>query len=187
MVRTYKHEAMEFDAVEQAAFVAQITRHQSMLRSYIIALMPGVDGVDDVLQQTNLVLWKKRTSFQTGTNFRAWASAIARFEVMAHRRKMLRFSKLMMSEELSEMLARHCEEPPDEVDERLRALDKCLGRLRESERELLEHRYFSKGTLDDFAARCMRPPESLKVTLFRIRAALRKCINSELAIDRARL
>ena len=178
---------MGLDALEQAAFVAQITRHQSMLRSYIISLMPGVEGVDDVLQQTNLVLWEKRASFRVGTNFRAWASAIARYEVKTHRRKMLRFSKLMLSEELSEMLANHCEAPPDEVDARLHALDKCLGRLRESERELLDHRYFSKGTLDDFAARCDRPPESLKVTLFRIRAALRKCINGELAIDRARL
>lgn len=178
---------MASDFTEQAAFVAQITRHQSMLRSYIISLMPGVEGVDDVLQQTNLVLWEKRTNFRLDTNFRAWAVAIARYEVKAHRRKMLRFSKLMLSEELSETLAQHSEAPPDEVDDRHRALEQCIGRLRESDRELLDHRYFSKGTLEDFAARCGRPPESLKVTLFRIRAALRKCISSELAIDRARI
>jgi DNA-directed RNA polymerase specialized sigma24 family protein len=40
--------------------------------------------------------------------------------------------------------------------------------------------------VDHFAARCGRPVESLRVTLFRIRAALRKCINDELAINRAR-
>ena len=171
---------------ELAAFVAQITRHQSMMRSYIISLMPGVDGVDDVLQQTNLVLWEKRESFQQGSNFRAWACAIARYEVKSHRRRMRRFSKLMLSDDLSEMLAGHCEAPPDEVDERHRALDRCLGRLGESERELIDHRYFSKETLDEFAARCGRPADSLKVTLFRIRAALRKCINGELAIKRAR-
>lgn len=177
---------MSLDAHEQAAFVAQITRHQSMMRSYIIALMPGVEGVDDVLQQTNLVLWKKREQFETGSNFRAWACAIARYEVKSHRRSMLRSLKPMLSEELSEMLASHCEEPPERVEERLCALNRCLGHLKEGERELIEHRYFSGGTLDDLATRYGRPPESLKVTLFRIRAGLRKCINGELAIARTR-
>mgnify|MGYP000113776971 CR=1 FL=1 len=35
--------------------------------------MPGMDGVDDVLQETNVVLWEKRATFEPGTNFRAWA------------------------------------------------------------------------------------------------------------------
>lgn len=177
---------MALDATEQAAFVSQITRHQTMLRSYIISLMPGVDGVDDVLQQTNLILWEKRETFRPGSNFRAWACTIARFEVKTHRRKMLRFGKLMLPEDISEMLAEHCEALPKEIDERQEALGRCLGKLGENERQLIEQRYFAKGTLNEFAARCGRPPESLRVSLFRIRAALRKCINGEIAVSRAR-
>lgn len=177
---------MALDATAQAAFVSQITRHQAMLRSYIISLMPGVDGVDDVLQQTNLVIWEKRDKFREGSNFQAWACTIARYEVKSHRRKMLRFGGLMLSEDLADMLAQHSELPPGEVDERHEALGRCLNRLRESERELINHRYFARGTLDDLATRCGRPVESLRVTLFRVRAALRKCINGELVVNRAR-
>jgi RNA polymerase sigma-70 factor (ECF subfamily) len=176
---------MSLDAIQQAEFVGQITRHQSMLRAYIISLMPGMDGVDDVLQETNIVLWEKRSNYQPGTNFRAWACAIVRLEVKTHRRKMLRLGKVILDEDLADQLAEHCEAPPAEVEERLRALNQCLGHLKEKERQLVEHRYFSKLSLEGFSASCGRPVESLRVSLFRLRAALKKCINGELAIKRA--
>jgi RNA polymerase sigma-70 factor (ECF subfamily) len=177
---------MPLDVTQQAEFVGQITRHQAMLRAYIISLMPGMDGVDDVLQETNLVLFEKFGTFQPGTNFRAWACAIARLEVKAHRRKLLRQGCLMLDEDLAEQLAEHTAALPNDLDERLRALNRCLGRLDENERELIEHRYFSKLTLEGFSARCGRPVESLRVSLFRIRAALRKCIKGELTINSVR-
>ncbi len=37
--------------------------------------------VDDVLQNTNVVLWTKRNEFKHGTNFLAWAFNIARYQV----------------------------------------------------------------------------------------------------------
>ena len=177
---------MSLDVTEQAEFVGQITRHQTMLRAYIISLMPGMDGVDDVLQETNLILWEKRASFRSGTNFRAWACAIARLEVKAQRRKLLRLGKVMLDEDLIEELSERGSASPAEVDERLGALNRCIGRLEEKERQLIEHRYFSKLPLGEFAIRCGRPVESLRVSLFRIRAGLKKCISSDMAIHRAR-
>lgn len=177
---------MPLDITQQAEFVRQITRHHAMLRAYIISLMPGMDGVDDVLQETNVVLFEKFATFQPGTNFWAWARAIARLEVKVHRRRLRRQECLMLDEDLAEQLAEHTAALHNDLDERLRALDRCLGRLAENERELIEHRYFSKLTLEGFAARCGRPVESLRVSLFRIRAALRKCIKGELAINSVR-
>ena len=98
---------MSLDAIQQAEFVGQITRHQSMLRAYIISLMPGMDGVDDVLQETNIVLWEKRSNYQPGTNFRAWACAIARLEVKTQRRKMLRLGKSLLDEDLQWLAPGH--------------------------------------------------------------------------------
>ena len=47
---------MELNATQQAEFVSQIAKHQAALHAYIISLMPGIDGVDDVLHETNMVL-----------------------------------------------------------------------------------------------------------------------------------
>ena len=177
---------MEVNVREQAEFVGQITSHQSALRAYIIALMPGMDGVSDVLQEVNVILWEKQATFRTGSNFRAWACSIARLEVKVHRRRMAQQNRILLDEDLARQLAEHCEIDVVEMDHRQRALEKCLGRLNEKERGLIEQRYFSKCTLEAFAIRCNRPVESLRVSLFRIRAALKNCINGELAITRFR-
>jgi RNA polymerase sigma-70 factor (ECF subfamily) len=177
---------MDFDAAQQAEFVGQIARHQAALHSYIISLMPGADGVDDVLQETNLVLWEKRRTFEPGTNFRAWACAIARFKVMGHRRKLAQLGFQLFDEDLADQLATECEAQPEEFDERLRAMEQCLSRLGEKERGLIEHRYFSGSALDEYALGRGTSVESLRVSLFRIRAALKKCILGQLTIHRSR-
>ena len=178
---------MELDPTQQAEFVSQIARHQAALQAYIISLMPGVDGVDDVLQETNLVLWEKRKTFEPGSNFRAWACAIARFRVMGHRRKLARLGFQLFDDALAEQLATECEAEPEELTDRIRALEHCLGRLPDKERALIDNRYFSDSHLDDYAAQCGRPVESLRVSLFRIRAGLKKCITGELTLYRNRL
>lgn len=177
---------MADEVQEQAQFVGLIARHQAALHAYIISLMPGVDGVDDVLQETNLVLWEKRKTFREGTNFRAWACQIARYKVMSHRRKLAHRGQLAFDEDLAEMLADECGAEPEELEARMEALRKCLGRLRDPERELIEHRYFTDATLDEYAGERGQSAEGLRVTLFRIRAALKKCIKSELNIQRVR-
>ncbi|MCW1886187.1 sigma-70 family RNA polymerase sigma factor [Luteolibacter flavescens] len=170
----------------QAEFVCQIARHQASLHAFIISLMPGVDGVDDVLQETNMVLWQKRETYEPGTDFRAWACTIARFKAMAHRRRVAKLGVRSFEDDLLELLATESEAGPDELEEKLRALEKCLGRLDEPERGLIEHRYYTATGLEDFSAKCGRPVESLRVSLFRIRAALRKCISGEIAIAHLR-
>ena len=177
---------MELNATQQAEFVSQIARYQSALHAYIISLMPGMDGVDDVLQETNLVLWEKRRTFEPGSNFRAWACAIARFRVMGHRRKLARQGFQLFDDDLAEQLATECEAEPEELSERVHALEHCLGHLQEKERALIEFRYFSDSQLEEYAAQCGRPVESLRVSLFRIRAALKKCITGELTLYRTR-
>jgi len=171
---------MAEDIHKEAAFVGLIARHQASLHAFIISLMPGVDGVDDVLQETNLVLWEKRRAFKEGTNFQAWACQIARYKVMSHRRKMANLGHRMFDDELASQLAEESEARPDELEARMAALKNCLGRLREDDRQLLDHRYISKAGLDEFAKKCGRSVESLRVTLFRVRAALKKCITAEL-------
>ena len=178
---------MESEITQQAEFVGQIARHQAALHAFIISLMPGMDGVDDVLQETNIVLWEKRSSFQPGTNFRAWACTIARFKVMAHRRKLANLGVPLLDDDLAEQLAAECETDPEELQQRMDALRKCMGRLGEDERRLIEHRYFSGAPLEHFAEECGRGVDSLRVSLFRIRAGLKKCIMGELNVRASRI
>ena len=177
---------MDNDAARQAEFVGLIARHQAGLHAFIISLMPGTDGVDDVLQETNIILWEKRKSFETGTNFMAWACKIARYKVMNHRSRMAKFNHVCIDPGLAESLTESIDFRPEHMDTRMEALRHCLGRLPDEQREMIERRYIKETSLTEHASHVGRSPDSLKVTLFRIRAALKKCISGELNLERAR-
>ena len=67
--------------IGSAVFVELLTQHQRKLYGYIYTLVPNATDSDDLLQETNLVLWKKRSEYKLGTNFMAWACRIAFFNV----------------------------------------------------------------------------------------------------------
>ncbi|NWK55073.1 sigma-70 family RNA polymerase sigma factor [Verrucomicrobiaceae bacterium N1E253] len=165
----------------QREFVGLITQHQVSLRAYIISLMPGMDGVSDVLQETNLVLWEKRKSFEPGSHFAAWAFAIARFEVKTHRRKMLRKQPMLcLDEQLNDDLAAYCQLPAEDTESRMQALEHCLKKLNPGELELVKQRYAKNTSLKQYAQNLGRPAGSLRVTLHRIRNSLRKCVSYQI-------
>jgi RNA polymerase sigma-70 factor, ECF subfamily len=174
------------DNPKETEFVAQLTEVQLPLRLYVQALLPGDSAAHDVVQQANAMLWRKRDDFVLGTNFKAWAFSVARYEVLNHRKQQARDSRLVFGEELEQVLAQDLVERDDETERRHEALRGCLAKLRQQDRELLLHRYSStSGTLDDFAQRMGRSVGGLKVTLHRLRNALLTCIEKQLTTTEA--
>ncbi|NNC88401.1 MAG: sigma-70 family RNA polymerase sigma factor [Akkermansiaceae bacterium] len=161
-------------------FVRLLTDHQTAILAYIRSLMPGYPGARDIQQLTNITLWKKKNDFELGTNFKAWAFAVARFQVLSQRRKLRREGWLIFDDELATQFATDRSGGPAEIDESHRALQSCLGKLRERDRILLHKRYAEDVTLDTYASELNRSPGTLKARLFKIRAALRQCIQREL-------
>lgn len=171
---------MDESGPDTAAFVTELTNHQGDLWAFLCSLMPGHPDVADVLQKTNLVLWNKHAQFTPGTSFRAWAFKIARYEMLHHLRSLRRDGWVPLDENLMETIAG---ELPDELapaHERMAALEHCLRKIRPEDRQLLENRYTKGRALDDFALATGRSVSSLSVTLFRLRAALRQCIERRL-------
>ena len=65
-------------------FLVNLIDCQSRLASFIYALVMDEEVVQDILQETNLVLWRKADEFRDGS-FWAWASQVARFKVQIDR------------------------------------------------------------------------------------------------------
>ena len=59
------------DGLRLEEFVRELTASQGRIRAFIVSLMPGSSDVGDVLQETNLTLWKSRGRFRPGSNFLA--------------------------------------------------------------------------------------------------------------------
>ena len=106
------------DTDPDSEFVSLLTEHQGALRLYVASLLPGNPAVADVAQQVNSTIWRKRSDFELGTNFKAWVFAIARFEVLNFRKQNARDSRLVFSDELEEVFAQELPAKPDDFDDR---------------------------------------------------------------------
>ncbi len=160
-------------------FVRELTASQGRIRAFIVSLMPGSPDVADVLQETNLTLWKSRERFTPGTNFIAWAFTIARLEVLHQRDRSKRLGRLVLSEKLMDVLADEAPaHPPHETY--LAALESCMAKLSDTQREIIEARYQPKLSLEIHARLTGRNPGALRAALLRIRSVLRECIENSI-------
>ncbi|MEM9353118.1 MAG: sigma-70 family RNA polymerase sigma factor [Planctomycetota bacterium] len=161
------------------AFVLQIVEHQQRLYAYICSLVLNRDRARDLLQQLNVVLLEKEADFEAGTNFGAWSSKVAFYEVLAYRRRQGR-DRHLFSEELLSMIADEAEDVTSDLEDRLAALRDCLDKLDEPQRQLVESRYGPGGSVKEIAKLSQKTPGAISAELFRIRNALADCIGRRL-------
>ena len=180
------HDPVQPPDSSDPAFVSELTGHQEILHSFLISLMPGSSEVDDILQRTNLVLWEKRSQFEAGTNFKSWALAVAYWEARAWMSQRKRGDWLVVDDSLAQKLIQHIEGQPEQApNASVPALKSCLSKLRDSDRLLVLTHHQQEKSLAECGRIFNRSPKSLSVSLVRIRAALRRCIKSQLAVEEA--
>jgi len=66
--------------------VQLLTNVQQQLTRYVRTLVPNRTDAEEVLQETNLFVWRHADEFELGTNFAAWACRIAYYQVLTFRR-----------------------------------------------------------------------------------------------------
>lgn len=160
-------------------FIRLFTAHEAHLNAFAMALIPNRADADDVLQQTNLILWKKFDQFDLNTNFFSWASRILYLEAKELRRRQLR-SKVRFTDEFLDAVANQAEASFEELAERQRLLTGCIGKLKGPQRELLRMRYEDGGDVTVIAAALDRSVKTVYNALGAIRKALVTCVDREL-------
>lgn len=165
-----------------AEFVQLFTHHQRRLFLFILSQIPNPIEAEEVLQETNVVIWSKYSQFREGTNFLAWVSQIASFEVMKYRSRVKR-SRLYFSDEFLETMSREALDRSDELEQRRVALVECLKKLKAKDRRLIEQRYAPGVKGKSVAEQMGRPANSVYQSLGRIRRFLMECIQRRLASE----
>ncbi len=165
---------------ELQAYVTLMTRHQGRLRVFIRSLLPGSPDIEDVLQNTNVVLWQKHEEFEHGTNFLAWAFRITRYQVMSQHSRNKRDGKLVFSDKFLEHYAETAN-TDQSYDQILNALDQCLGKLSPSQRKIVDARYETGQSIEQLANDNDCTAGSLRTSLHRIRESLKNCIKNTLS------
>jgi RNA polymerase sigma-70 factor (ECF subfamily) len=160
-------------------FVELLTRHQLRLRGYVFALISIASDADDVLQEACAALWKKRRQFDRSRDFLPWACGVALIEVLRYRRKKAA-DRLLFSEAVLNALSSDYLERADELERRRDLLPRCLAKLKERDRWLIETRYRAEASVAQIAAQMGCPLSTVYSSLARIRDRLHRCVNAAL-------
>jgi RNA polymerase sigma-70 factor, ECF subfamily len=167
---------------DHEAFLRLFIQNERGMRIYARTLLNSWQDVDEVMQEASLVAWRKFGQFDPQTNFAAWIGTILRFEALKWLREKRR-DRLVFSEAVLQLLAEEGLADFDRLERQRSALEKCIGRLSETHRRLLQLSYGSGRTFREVAEKAGYSIEAFYKVLRRLRAALLKCAERELAND----
>lgn len=160
-------------------FLALYTPAQRRVHAYIMSLAPDPADADDILQETSIVLWRKFAEYDAARPFVTWACGVARIESLRFLRQRGRRMLPLDPSTLDLIDAEH-EALAQEHDDRRAALDRCVGKLSETDRALVRDCYGGDAKYKDVAKQLGRPVNSVYKSLSRIRAALAACIEQSM-------
>ncbi len=162
--------------------VQKLTSCQPRLYAYIMALLLDPNRADDVLQQTNLVIWQKADEFKGCDNFEARACKVAYFQVLANRRDTIRDRhRLLFDDRILDSVARVATDRINQMSESyLVTLRDCMKKLTEQQREAIRRRYLSGNAVTVMASDRGESADATSALLYRIRKKLLACIQREI-------
>lgn len=160
-------------------FLDLLARHEAQLLGFACAIIPNFQDAEDLFQQTVLTMWQKFGEFEPGTSFIGWGCQIARYKAM----NMLKARRpsLFDNDVLQLLIDTQQDEEPESRLSRRRALTKCLGKLREADRALIQSAYSGEANIKLLASEMGRTASGVYNSLARIRASLFRCIQATVA------
>ena len=161
-------------------FIALMTRHQPDIRAFLSSVVWDRHRVEDLLQETALVLWRKFDTYDPARSFGAWARGIA-LNLARQNQDKKKTADLALSIPALEAVSRAYDATPEFGSDRQEALRACLEGLPDQSRRLLTLRYESALSLDSIARRMEKRLEAVHMMLSRIRSKLLQCVRQKLA------
>jgi len=160
-------------------FIQLLTESQNRLYGYIYTMIGDHSRAKDVLQETNLVLWRKYDELEEVENFKAWSFTVCKFQVMAYLRDKKR-DRLLLDPELADMISETAEKENSLMSQAQPQLRKCIAELPEQNRSMIEMKYFKRMMMQDIAETLKRSLTAVKVSIHRTRKVLQDCIRSKI-------
>lgn len=164
----------------QEEFVRLLNGTHAMLLRYVLSLVANRHDAEDVLQRASVVMWKRFGTFESGTDFVAWATTIAFYEVKNFQRVTGR-SRLDFDDDLMQTLAAERAQHVLRWSPRMEALEVCVEKLDPAQRKLVEKIYTQGIDVGAVARQQGRAPQTIYNQLNFIRRALTECVERRMA------
>jgi RNA polymerase sigma-70 factor (ECF subfamily) len=165
-------------------FLEVFLPNQKRILSFILCYIPNRADADDVFQNTTSVLWKKFDQYTAGTDFIAWSTVIARYEVMSYYKKKKRDGKIHFDEQMQRIIDADMETVNSQFDNRIDALRKCLKKLISDEIQILKMRYEQDLSFAKIADRLSISSTAAFKKVSKIHSRLIQCIRQRVVLEK---
>lgn len=167
---------------DEEVFISRLTASQSDLTAFILSLVPHQVDADDLLQEVNLALWRKRHLYNPNETFLRWAFGFAAMEVRSFRSRSSK-SRLWYSEATIDALTSEWVDGASFMDDCNDALAGCIQKLGGFERRVLQERFGGRASFKQIAESTGRPVSTVHSVFQRAIESLRACVKRSLAIS----
>jgi RNA polymerase sigma-70 factor, ECF subfamily len=169
----------ELNSTNNKSFSVEFLRlfvvHQKAIYTYILALVHNPNEAEDIMQDVIALMWERFGEFESGTNFGAWGVTIARYKVLEyHHKKKNEYT--FFSDRLFDYLSEISSQKINAIENQTKALQQCLLKLRESDRELIQHRYEKGLSIKQIAVNMQRSAGGMYKVMARIHHVLIRCV-----------
>ncbi len=165
-------------------FLRAFTAHEPAIRAHVRRLVPSRADADDIIQEVSVVLWEKFESFREDGDFRSWAFAIARFEVLAWLRDRGR-DRLVLDEEVASKISQETTTEEPRLALQRSALEDCMNKVPDDQRALLMQAYQPGANIQQVAQQSGRTVAGFYQWLHRMRRLLLDCIRRAMSQEAA--
>jgi RNA polymerase sigma-70 factor (ECF subfamily) len=167
---------------DAAAFGEILRQHQGRIRAYLRRFVLEADLADDLAQETFLAAYRSLPHRNPAAPVDLWLLSIARHRALKHLRDEARRRAREVGP-LKSALAAWCadqmESDPadwDDHDRQVTALRRCLAGLPRHSAGMLSAYYYQRLTSAEIARKWGKKESAVRMTLLRLREALKQCV-----------
>jgi len=168
---------------DEDAFARVVGACHHLLRATVLRETADPELADEIAQDAFVRAWARRGQYRPGTSPRSWLLAIARSQLIEHRRRRDRDRRHLRELIRQELLRKAGEQEEREGrSERLAALKGCLDELSDEQRELLDLVHSQGLSTQDAADALGIKPPACRQRLSRLQRILRECALKKLGL-----
>ncbi len=144
-MRVLSQEALDLEETSKKRFdddrfLRLLMDSQHRVYAFILASVHSISDADDIMQSVSTVMWRRFGEYDSGSNFTAWGIGISRKLILNFYSKKKKVRVHFDNKTLESLEAIACSKL-DEADRRVEFLRKCINKLSEAERKLVDLRY----------------------------------------------
>lgn len=160
----------------QKGFAELWLTSQNTLGGYVCAHVPDHNLAEDIMQEVARQATANFDQYDHDRPFLGWLIGIARQRIAdSYRAKNRR--PIVFSSDIVDSFARVYEQLEPQTDDRAEGLRHCMEKLSHRHRRVLDLKYGRRQSTKTIAEQIGTSPGSIDTMIYRLREALRQCIN----------